>query len=459
MFNVINTLIAVVSVTLMMRIYEFRFSLFSLSAVILSAFLMLPALQGTFMWLSGACNYLWGVPLVLALVYTKNSLCKVPESRLRIALFGLLCILSSAMHEALGVALVGTWLLMIFIRLIKKERVNKILLFGLLCCIIGASIPLTAEGIWRRADSRDMFSIYELARNFTLLCYNAIIPTLVFLYIFYKKRIAVLNDFEGCFVLPNLVVSFVFGVSGGWGGGYFYYAFSVLLLLLSVARNGSVSDRWKLRVGYSAAVGVLLVLGMWLVRQITWNDTWQGIIQRAKCNEIVVLSPSELKTIHFGDLASSFPLYEKTYMSPYMSAMLGIKELIVIPNFIVEDRGIYASVMRQSKEHIATSEVGGMQIVRLPKGYSYVEDNSSFIEGENGEKYYILLAIGQKTSILRLLNDRFIRRQRHKKCCVDYHDGCFYFIITSTGNIKKCLFHMKHLETGVKEEVVVNFNE
>ncbi len=157
-FNIANTLayLALVLTVYFHAVGKFKFYPFLLLLINLFFFLFTPAFGQVFLWVVGACNYLWGPLLVFLylvpyrLQYSKAT--PVIANKVLGILFGLLGVIAGWTNENLCLTLV--FIIFVFMYLYWRE--HKKVYFWCVCGLIGASIGavalLLAPGNFVRAE-------------------------------------------------------------------------------------------------------------------------------------------------------------------------------------------------------------------------------------------------------------------------------------------------------------------
>ena len=117
-----------------------------LIAAFASLFLLTPRFGESFLWLTGACNYLWGMLLILLYlvpVIRTDSVSPIFPRAAGLILLGFLCCLTG---ENTASALIAMTVLFIVYLWVKNKRFNLPMFFGLIGNIIGFLVMLLAPG-------------------------------------------------------------------------------------------------------------------------------------------------------------------------------------------------------------------------------------------------------------------------------------------------------------------------
>ena len=117
-----------------------------LIAAFASLFLLTPRFGESFLWLTGACNYLWGMLLILLYlvpVIRTDSVSPIFPRAAGLILLGFLCGLTG---ENTASALIAMTVLFIVYLWVKNKRFNLPMFFGLIGNIIGFLVMLLAPG-------------------------------------------------------------------------------------------------------------------------------------------------------------------------------------------------------------------------------------------------------------------------------------------------------------------------
>ena len=151
-FDVANTLayLAMVLVVYFHAIGKFKFYPLLLLLINLLFFLCMPAFGQVFLWVVGACNYLWGPLLVFLylipyrLQYSKSA--PVFNNKILALLFGMLGIIAGWTNENLGLTLAFVIAVFMFLYWHEHKKVYLWCVCGLIGASIGAIALIIAPG-------------------------------------------------------------------------------------------------------------------------------------------------------------------------------------------------------------------------------------------------------------------------------------------------------------------------
>ena len=169
----------------------------------LALWFLTPAFGQSFIWLTGASNYLWTTTIILIFlnifVYLEHSTKKY--NFIQIILFGILGILAGWTNENSGASLVFMLLTFFIIRkVIEKEKIHQIQWVGALGVLVGFVIMIIAPGNYVRSSGfkdHSFFLIQWLKRALSItqtiehyfIVIIAVMIILLSIYIFKKQKI------------------------------------------------------------------------------------------------------------------------------------------------------------------------------------------------------------------------------------------------------------------------------
>lgn len=151
-FDIANTVayLAMILVVYFHSVGKFKFYPFLLLFINLLFFLCMPAFGQVFLWVVGACNYLWGPLLVFLylvpyrLQYSKAT--PVIADKLLSVIFGLLGVIAGWTNENLGLTLAFVILVFIYLYWSEHKKVYLWCVCGLIGSAIGAVALILAPG-------------------------------------------------------------------------------------------------------------------------------------------------------------------------------------------------------------------------------------------------------------------------------------------------------------------------
>ncbi|MDO4920999.1 MAG: DUF6056 family protein [Phascolarctobacterium sp.] len=199
-FNFANTIayLILVCVVYLHAIGRFKIYPAFLAIINFAFFTFMPAFGQVFLWLVGACNYLWGPLLTFAYLlpyrFQFRSADALIKNKLLAFVFGLLGIAAAWTNENLGVTAVCFIALSNLLYYLKNKTVYLWSVFGLCGACIGAALLILAPGNYVRLAT---FHSINYARNFvniTKLFFEPeylLLPValMLILYVLIKKQI------------------------------------------------------------------------------------------------------------------------------------------------------------------------------------------------------------------------------------------------------------------------------
>lgn len=177
-FNVVNT---AVYLLLLLEIYaiarlnkpEGRFDWLLLVGAHLALFTMIPFFGFICLWMTGACNYLWGTALALIPILLLRSVREdgwFAKNRVLGALCVPLGLIAGWTNENTSLAVIAIVLVALAMDALEGRRVPKRLIAMLMAQCVGAAIMLLAPGNGARANTLETGSILvELVKRFVLV--------------------------------------------------------------------------------------------------------------------------------------------------------------------------------------------------------------------------------------------------------------------------------------------------
>lgn len=169
----------------------------------LGLWFLTPSFGQSFLWLTGASNYLWTTTIILIFLniffYLMNSTKKY--KLIQIIAFGILGIISGWTNENSGASLIFIMLIYIFIKkVVEKSNIKKIQWIGILGVFIGFIIMIIAPGNYVRSSGfqeNSFFLIKWMERALSItqsiehyyIIIIGIIIVLLSIYIYKKQKI------------------------------------------------------------------------------------------------------------------------------------------------------------------------------------------------------------------------------------------------------------------------------
>lgn len=211
-FNIANTGMYIILILLIYyhAVGSFKIYPSVLLIINLALVLFMPAFGQTFLWLVGACNYLWGPALVfLYLIIFRIQLTKqedVIKSKVLSVLYGSWGIIAAWTNENMAVALVMMIIMFMLYYYHEKRRIpfwSKCALAG---CFLGAVILLAAPGNYVRLGH---FHNISYLRNFVNITKLFFAENYIFFPVFALVIICFAAGKRGSYKIP---VIYLFGM-------------------------------------------------------------------------------------------------------------------------------------------------------------------------------------------------------------------------------------------------------
>jgi len=181
-FNVANALMYLL---LLLEIYAIAgpqrrpFSYTLLLAAHICLFFCVPFFGTVFLWLDGACNYLWGTALALCPILLHKSALKIgffASGKLRSAFAVLVCFLAGWTNENTACGVFAVVFLMVVLARIKGRRVAPWQWLSLVAQLLGIAVMLLAPGNFVRAAAAQQRSMLaELAYRLAVVTAYALV--------------------------------------------------------------------------------------------------------------------------------------------------------------------------------------------------------------------------------------------------------------------------------------------
>lgn len=181
-FNVANALMYLL---LLLEIYAIAgtqhrsFSYTLLLAAHAALFFCVPFFGTVFLWLDGACNYLWGTALALCPILLHKSALKIgffASGRLRSVFAVLVCFLAGWTNENTACGVFAVVFLLVVFAWIKGRRVALWQWLALCAQLLGIAVMLLAPGNFVRASAVEQRSmLVELAYRLAVVTVYALV--------------------------------------------------------------------------------------------------------------------------------------------------------------------------------------------------------------------------------------------------------------------------------------------
>ncbi len=197
-FNIINTVaFAMLCFVMCLHICK-RFVPKYFFMVICGLILLTPDFGQSFLWVTGASNYLYG-PLIVLVYMLPLRACfedgDISSAALKTVLFGLAGIIAGWTLENLSVALCFFLIVAILFRIVKKQRIPFFAIAGLLGSIAGLLLMILAPGELHRLGNSGGFQalilifsrIVPITARFVYYLWPVLLPDIIMLAVFIRK--------------------------------------------------------------------------------------------------------------------------------------------------------------------------------------------------------------------------------------------------------------------------------
>lgn len=300
LFNITNTCVFLLFVFLLLRVHNMTRWGF-LPIVLACILLLIPGFNNVFLWMSGACNYLWTAVLLLVFCRLMErdtfKTCYFPL----LFLFGVMC---GWTNEALIIGLVAG-LLCYYIIHWKELTPHRVILFcGL---ILGALFLTLAPGsILRFFEGRANATsasgaIHQLIASFIAMRNLRLLPLLLLALFF----LAILKKLPAEYFSDNLTwfvamgVSFLFVLSTGHHAAHSRFGIELFSLILILRLLDHYSIPRSLSVICSLIVCVVLMQTLYYSR-LNYKE-YQRCIAQIQNTETGIIETNEVKCPPFFD--------------------------------------------------------------------------------------------------------------------------------------------------------------
>ena len=239
LFNIFNTIAFIFFLLLSTHFVkdEYKTPYLPSFLILMLCFFLIPSFNNCFLWMSGACNYLWVADILLLF---NILLFKQINNRIYYPILFIIGIISGWTNEAFVIGLSIGYLLYFVIKKIKPTLSQISLLSGF---YIGVALLVISPGSIHRAlqGSDVSFSITTTLHNLisSLLNMNNIrllpIFIIILLYSTYKRKIQLkqfIND--NIIWITTIFITFVFVLFTKHSSGHSRFGFEFFSLLLTV---------------------------------------------------------------------------------------------------------------------------------------------------------------------------------------------------------------------------------
>lgn len=209
LFNIINTLFLMAFMYLLSNISGKNNQLENLSIASFLIFLLLPGFKICFLWMSGACNYLWVG--VFILIFNKILMKETRINPIYYPLLFILGIFCGWTHEGIIIGLCAGYIIYFLIHKNKLNITRLILLSGL---FLGAAFLVFSPGSINRALGSNSGDIFNWKVYMTSLLHmnnlRIMFILLLVLFILYKQKYTKRILQENIHWIIGIIISFIF---------------------------------------------------------------------------------------------------------------------------------------------------------------------------------------------------------------------------------------------------------
>lgn len=433
-FAVINSLIVTLFIAVCAKLGFKKITLTSVAAATLAAAALLPVVPRTVLWMSGACNYLWG-GFAFCLFLLAYSRYKEGESNLFVKVSCVfLALVTSSVHEALGLSLTAMLVLEFGFQYVKSKQMPTITFFVIIAAsITGIMVPLTADGLYNRIDTAAGSQLSEKIKLVCVTVLGTMPAALVYAACMYKLKKKALTNCLTYFSTVNLLGVFCIGVlaggSGAWGGNRYYLCLGVLILFLQT---------FCLYIEkYKKAVAIIFILSApawWYSNYKLYNKAAEihEYVSRSKvAGHVLVVDTSDWpECTEEATLFHSLPHH--LLKNGSMGLILKGKPFVVTYKSFETNSSLYEKYRHAEAEQSCVFYDNNLCYIRLPKGITCFERRGIEVESlESGEKglIYPYVTTGSPYQILFCMYNRFVNKYKYmKRMCCD-HDGIYSYVI------------------------------
>lgn len=329
--RIVNTCSLIVFISLFAKIVFRRFSYHTIIFAAAAFFFLVPVWTLACMWHDASLNYTLGAGCLSLFLWGFYKTRKVGGSAVSVTCTALCAFLCGAVHEGLGVPLVGALAAHFVLSRLKSETVDvKVYVIYTLALLCSLSLLLTSPGILKRIGS--VSSEGGQAELFIKMSWIFMIkfwPLLVlFLGAVWCRREGLVYSFSFLFAIAS--IGLALKSDGMWGGGYFYAGVSMLYFCGFAYRDAVVYKPWSFSLLSCAVVGMFVYQGF---RFAHLDTVVKDIVQKGKENWLVCYDLPRQDGDIYHILSTSLPrlgvdgevrsrLYSKLYGVPEFKVML-----------------------------------------------------------------------------------------------------------------------------------------
>lgn len=328
--RLVNTCSLIVFISFFAKIVFRRFSCHTIIFAAAAFFLLVPVWTLACMWHVASLNYTLGAGC-LSLFFWGFYKTRRGGGRASTVICTALCaLLCGAVHEGMGVPLVGALVVHFFISRFRKEEVDaKVYIVYVIALVVPLSLLMTSPGLMKRIQGASggsgQMKLFIMMSWIFMIKYLPLI--VLFLCAVWRRRKEVLRSFSFLFAIASIGIALK--SDGMWGGGYFYAGVSMLYFCGFAYRDAVVYKPWSFSLLSCAVVGMAVYHGF---RFAHLDTVVKDIVQKGKENRLVCYDlPGQDGDIYY-ILSTSLPrlgvdgevrshLYSKLYGVPEFKVM------------------------------------------------------------------------------------------------------------------------------------------
>lgn len=437
-FNILGTL-AFTSLVAFLSYYTFR-SLKLLPALICAAavFVFFPCPEGTILWCSGTVNYVWGALLLMPVLFVLRRLLSGTAFPRPILLCStILFFLLGMYHEALGFPLLTALCGLI----VLDKRARQPFIYGWCGCLaLGFFLIMLSPGHMQRMESsQGVRFMVMLVENSSHFFEHSLLPVIITLVAAVLTRFRALRPGQWAamdkllllWIGTNIGVVTLRGYAGAWGGAYFYLNFSLLLLFLQLVKPLFLRLIVRSICGLSSAIVLSFSLCFLIGVARFGRYFYETSLTQARAGaEICIVDSREWNAFIIAGTPATTPFGAECKSASVLGNTT--HPFYVVTNDLVEDRGIYQSLLYAPEDEFVWKQLGNLLLIRLPDSYRC--DAEQLRCRWNDGNLASCLRQDLYRNPLQNIVRRIIKGKNMMLFGVDYYRGHHYVIVRCEGN-------------------------
>lgn len=456
LISCVNAVAFACGVAYMTKLSFGKLSLSGMCLVVCTLGLFLPVMERTMLWRTAAVAYVGGTALLSFYVWAlQKEWTNAPSSRWRTAGMALLSLACGCFHEGLALPLfAGVALFAVVGRFRKRAmRYGRVLLY-LVCMAAGILWLFAAPGLYTRVGiAASNGFVATLAASTLMFVYRCPLALLLCLIVLWRERRQLCDRFDTYLLVPNIGVALLCGVSGKWGGAYYFAALCICLFVLR--SYGPLLQTRR----FSLGAAVVMVLGYWGIYNHVagFRSIYDDIVAAPAENGVVVYD-------YFGEdaqydwfLTYSLPLPTDSHHRAYLADRLKREPFEAVINQFVRDKSVYNAFTGSPQDVPVYRRFPGLSVVRLPLGQkpepTPPHNKAFFFDGSSCRIMERRTANYEFSWLFRLASQKMLFSS------TSYHAGFFYVVISDElPDVKYIEMTMKDAETSEERVVHVSPN-